>query len=98
METHPTVFIAIGDALIAGNNLTSVGFTKLQQIKRLYGGTDMFIAGCCSVFRSSWKDLYQPLPVSLESYDGWLHHVGRTLMCREVIQPLQLYRLHATNT
>jgi glycosyltransferase involved in cell wall biosynthesis len=99
MEENPEVFIAINDAEITNRELYSTGITKLQQIRTLYGGADKFIAGCCSVFRTSLQPLYYPIPIELEAYDGWLHFLGKVLGSRRVIPlTLQYYRIHGNNT
>lgn len=99
MRTHQEVFIAINDAEVVDMYLHPTGITKQQQIRNLYGDTDRFIPGCCSVFRSSWKSLFLPFPAEYEAYDGWLHYIGKTLDCRAVVKtPLQYYRIHDKNT
>ena len=99
MEKTPSCFIAINNTEITDSVLIPSGITKIEQVEKLYGNSHCYIPGCCTVFRSSLRDIYFPFPHELLAYDSWLHFIGTTLNAKTVIsRTLQYYRIHKNNT
>ncbi|MDA7677005.1 glycosyltransferase [bacterium] len=99
MVDNPLCFIAINNTEIVNSTLIPSGITKIQQVRKLYGHSHGYIPGCCSVIRSSFKELYVPFPHDMLAYDSWLHFIGSAFNARKVIyDTLQYYRIHHNNT
>jgi glycosyltransferase involved in cell wall biosynthesis len=94
----PGIMVVINDQVIANEDLSTHGPTKLQNIARLRLSSRQMIAGCCSAHRRKWRDLVLPLPSVETGHDHWINGLAQELGLALVIEEaLQLYRRHDKN-
>lgn len=95
----PNSQVIINDARIVDGDLGDTGLTTLGQIRALGLRDASFVTGCCSAFRTEFREILFPVPDEIFVHDTWLHTLSNLLAVRSVLEePLQLYRRHDTNT
>ncbi|WP_394752359.1 glycosyltransferase family 2 protein [Crenothrix sp.] len=98
-QAKSNVWVIINDAEITDEYLNPAGLTILGQTYTAGLCAEEFITGCCSAYRNSIAPALLPVPSATHTHDGWLHLLGLSYGCREVLpNPLQYYRRHNTNT
>jgi glycosyltransferase involved in cell wall biosynthesis len=99
MENHPQVMVAVNDAEIVDEKLTTPGIRKSRQVLDLGLPITSFHSGCCLVFRDGIKSLFFPVPDEVFAHDTWLNRLAGALESRTFVDvPLQYYRRHTQNT
>lgn len=99
---HPEILVVINDAELVDEALAGSDSprTQLSQLRALGlpAGREHII-GCCTAFRSAFREILCPLPDGETGHDNWLHALARRLGSRAVIpEILQLYRRHGSST
>jgi glycosyltransferase involved in cell wall biosynthesis len=98
-QEHPNTWMVINDAEITDESLQPTGLTILGQIKSAGLNSDEHNNGCCSAYRRNIQPVFLPIPAATYPHDSWLHLIGLSLACRQVITlRLQYYRRHGQNT
>ena len=97
--SNSEVLVTINDQEITDEFLNASGNTTYSNTYALGFDASWFCAGCCTAFRSEFKDLLLPFPVDLINQDGWIHRLASGLKVRkDVPDVLQYYRRHSNNS
>lgn len=97
-KTTTGVSVVINDAELTDGTLRPLGVTKLGQTLSAGLGSESFITGCCTTLSAALCPLLFPIPKDHFVHDAWIHAIGRTLGCRQIVRrTLQYYRRHGQN-
>lgn len=98
LEKDACALMAMNDKIITDEDLEPSEATMLSNMSDRGAPASMFVAGCCSAFRRSWRDIALPIPEGIAYHDVWIvglaHDLGVVRLCDE---PLQYYRRHGSN-
>lgn len=98
-QKNPDKHLLVHDGELVDEELVSHGATKLGQIMAGYGAKDSLITGALTAMRRTYLSVALPIPEGIVGHDAWLHHLGRLLETRIVLDhSLQLIRRHSSNT
>jgi len=94
-DKNENILVILNDALICNSTMKLSAGTLLGCIK-----SDDFVHGCCTSFRSKFKDMILPIPQNVLAHDNWAHDNWISFLGRKIsvlyICPLVLqnYRRH----
>ncbi|HEX8241603.1 MAG TPA: glycosyltransferase [Allosphingosinicella sp.] len=98
LEQETSALLVMNDKIITDEDLRPSDTTMLSNMRNYGASTSLFVAGCCSAFRRSWRDIALPMPEGIAHHDVWIiglaHDLGVVRLCEE---PLQYFRRHGTN-
>lgn len=98
LEAEEGALLVMNDKILTDEELRPSDATMLSNLRDYGASTSMFVAGCCSAFRRSWRDIALPMPEGIAYHDVWIiglaHDLGVVRLCEE---PLQYYRRHGDN-
>lgn len=94
-----SVMVIIHDAKLTDDRLVWHGATKRDQVRRGWGGDDLFVTGALTALRKVFLECVLPMSNGASGHDGWIHGLARLCGCRLVLDDvLQLLRRHSSNT
>lgn len=95
--SNSEILVSLNDQEITDEFLNASGNTIFSNSYAL-GFESVSSFGCCTAFRSEFKNLALPFPVDLDGHDVWIHRVAAGLDVRKVVpNVLQFYRRHTNN-
>lgn len=97
--SHPSAMVLMNDVSIVDADLASGGVTKLEQFASAGIGVDRYVMGAAAAIRSEFLRAVLPIPSGYPAHDDWIIQFAIGTKRRHLHRaPLQLYRMHGSNT
>ncbi|WP_163336853.1 glycosyltransferase [Desulfopila sp. IMCC35008] len=99
-QEHTEIHLLIHDILFCKSNLTPIGQTKIERMRRNFDLQKDYVVGMASAIRGDFLRLCLPIPdIKGLSHDKWLHMCAQTLFVKTIInEVLALHRRHGANS